>query len=58
LERVARGALDACAVGDLDGAHRESLQQGFWPLICGARGVKPERHLALTKRVGLALAEA
>src|SRR6266540_5992003 len=57
-EARARRALEALPVGHVRGRFREGLKQRLRPLVGRARRMEPQRHLALRKGVGQALAEA
>src|SRR6266581_2921680 len=57
-EARARRALEALPAGHVRGRFREGLKQRLRPLVGRAHRMEPQRHLALRKGVGQALAEA
>src|SRR5438445_11173453 len=57
-EARARRALEALPVGRVRGRFHQGLKQRLRPLVGRARRMEPQRHLALRKGVGQALAEA
>src|SRR6266568_9550944 len=54
----ARRAREALPAGHVRGRFREGLKQRLRPLVGRAHRMEPQRHLALRKGVGQALAEA
>jgi len=57
-EARARRALEALPLGHVRWRFHESLEQRLRPLVGRAQWMEPQRHLALRKGVGQALAEA
>src|SRR3989475_274895 len=54
----ARRALKALPVGHVNWRFHQGLKQRLRPLVGPARRMEPQRHLALRKGIGKALAEA